>query len=345
MAQIGGHWERTPEAKESMDYQIHGSTELDPFLFLLGTEEASLCTYGLSMIKQHVNLMKQGLTQPEMSQETFLDQLMELNCSAAQIEQYLFNIKSVPRGLAIDLLGTPLTDFTQSFITSYSFYEVGNTVWDNSIARQVRALNLGDYLPTLQEDEQAIVTRLLRQPPHVHPKINPVMESKHLDSNDLSEQKTPISSALATAFTVEKRISEEEFAATRVLLLKQATDLSAKLVVVLTDLQKTPITRNPFFRTAMLKTLHDKENACSQEIAFVGSLIELLRRMEFDTDISTALHALKEDLFNSKNGTSIVREIQFGDLPKQMILQQYDIQLLLTSIETLSQASMQFSPY
>lgn len=376
-AGAGGHWERTRNGNQSINYQIYGSTELEPFLFFLGIEDPSLYPYGLSIIKKHVNLTAQIITQGNnlcdsaMKQDAFMDQFMELNCSAVQIEQYLFNIKSVPKELAITLLGEPLTATTIQFIDSYNFQEVGKTDRDNLTARYITAvISKSNNKPQLEASEEEIITRLLTQPPHLQPKITRNMEFDQSMPKTWLEQKTSpqpsntthdttaelktvaLSPSLLTiARTVPKIINENEFNTIRTSLLDQAIELSTQLVTALIDQQSTFKPIYSFFRefsnTFNSNKLHARDSLQSQQIALVGTLIEVLRRMTYDEDIRPTINALKKDLCEMegrpRNPSSIVMEVQFENLPKQIIVKQFEIQSLLTSIETLSQASTEFS--
>jgi hypothetical protein len=150
-AQSGGHWERTDKGEGSTDFQNQDNTQLNHLLLLLG-QEAAVNPYGFDLLKKHVQLTALSLKEKKNLYKEFA----ELITSTNQISQYLFNINSVPRTLAIKLLGSDLTVDAAAFISEYKFEEVHPHQiyerWINADASQK---------PNIEEYEQVILNRLL----------------------------------------------------------------------------------------------------------------------------------------------------------------------------------------
>ncbi len=152
-AQAGGHWERTAGGTDSIDYQPHDDTQLESTLPLLGQDPA-LNPYGFAILKKHVKLTLND--ENVLGVEELSEQFAELALTSAQIEKYIFNVTSVPKALAIELLGSNLTEDTEHFIAHYDIVEIpAHQLYENYI----RALP--ENKPLLHASEEAIVARLL----------------------------------------------------------------------------------------------------------------------------------------------------------------------------------------
>ncbi|KTD57219.1 hypothetical protein [Legionella shakespearei] len=150
-AQTGGHWERTAKGEGSVDCQNRDDTQLNHFLPLLG-QDSAVNPYGFDLLKKHVQLTARSLKEKKNLYKEFA----ELITTANQISQYLFNIVSVPRELAIKLLGSDLTADAALFISEYKFEEIHpNQIYEQWIKADA------SQKPKLGEYEQLIMNRLL----------------------------------------------------------------------------------------------------------------------------------------------------------------------------------------
>jgi hypothetical protein len=163
-AQSGGHWERTNKKEDRIKYDQQADAQLVPFLPFLG-QDAALNPCGINLLKKHIQLSAKAIAE----KNALIDQFTELNYTAQQISQYLNNIVSVPKALAITLLGKPLTEDTTAFITNYAFVEIPkNQIYEVYIKAEPTKK------PVLKEREPSVITRLMIQPPHVSPKASVV---------------------------------------------------------------------------------------------------------------------------------------------------------------------------
>lgn len=111
----GAHWERTLEGKKSTDYS-HG-TKFGAILSLL---EGTPSLFGISLLAEHVRLTNKMLA----SQDPLVKSFKELDVTAQQVSKFLYNLGSVSKKRAIELLGAPLTDLALAYIHGNDFTEV-----------------------------------------------------------------------------------------------------------------------------------------------------------------------------------------------------------------------------
>lgn len=142
-----GHWERVANVTdpECIDYQHQESTQLACLIPLLGQEQA-LNVYGKKLVQDHIQLVACGFKTAE-----------DIELTSLQITKYLTFIQSVPKQLAIELLGDDITDYTSHFIRNYRI--------PRSVGRQgvyetyIKTFNF--HKPHLSAAEQDVVTHLL----------------------------------------------------------------------------------------------------------------------------------------------------------------------------------------
>ncbi|KTD71891.1 hypothetical protein [Legionella tucsonensis] len=161
-ASHGGHWERTTDALERIEYKKHKSTQLHHYLTLLG-HDPQVNIAGFTFLKQHVQL-----TAGRLRREAHVDtELCNLYNAVTLIEKYLKNIQEVPKDLAIKLLRPALTHnkYAREFIGNYEF-EVHE--FDDQIVQWLSAEE-EFYKPVLTAEKEALA-RELAQPPLL---INP----------------------------------------------------------------------------------------------------------------------------------------------------------------------------
>ena len=110
-AQAGGHWERVQNRDDAVDYEKAVDTQLTPLLPLLG-DNATLTSFGLDLLKKHVQLMHRH----EKDNFDMTKSVEEMMLTSAQIQRYMWNINYLPKCQAVTLLGEPLTQETTNLI-------------------------------------------------------------------------------------------------------------------------------------------------------------------------------------------------------------------------------------
>ncbi len=146
-AQAGGHWERTQNLDDAVDYQSAADTQLTPLLPLLG-DNANLNSVGINLLKQHVQLMhRHKTTNYDMTHDA-----RDLMLTGAQVRQYMWNMNYVLKPLAVKLLGEPLTGETQRLIGEM---EIGDQDRDPRIQAYFEAP--AEWKPFVHEDAKKII--------------------------------------------------------------------------------------------------------------------------------------------------------------------------------------------
>ncbi|WP_133138435.1 hypothetical protein [Legionella genomosp. 1] len=95
----GGHWERTDNELERVDYEIADDSKLGHIVRLL-KDNPSVTRMGLDILKQHVNRMYEGVS-------TGLDRKNEiefLDLLALQLSKYATLLNAVPKEMAIRII-------------------------------------------------------------------------------------------------------------------------------------------------------------------------------------------------------------------------------------------------
>lgn len=160
-ASHGGHWERTTDELERIEYKKHKSTQLLHYLPLLG-HDAHVNPTGFKLLKQHVQLSARRLNGAHVDTE-----LCALYNAATLIEKYLKSIQEVPKDLAIMLLGPALeyNEYVWEFIEDYEFEEHG---FDNQIVSWLKAEEEFDK-PVLRAEKEELARKLAEPPALIIP--------------------------------------------------------------------------------------------------------------------------------------------------------------------------------
>ncbi len=154
-AQAGGHWERTNKGEASINVQNQDDTQLNTLIQLLG-DNPVVNPYGFTQLKQHVQVTAAN---PEPNVES-AQQIAELNIAAIQILKYISNVNSVPKDLAVSLLGKSISHMTELFIDEYEFEEVpANQIFERWIRTDE------GKKPALNEIEQRLINGLIAEVP------------------------------------------------------------------------------------------------------------------------------------------------------------------------------------
>jgi hypothetical protein len=149
-AQAGGHWERVQNRDDAVDYEKAVDTQLTPLLPLLG-DNATLNSFGLDLLKKHVQLMHRH----EKDNFDMTKSVEEMMLTSAQIQRYMWNINYLPKPLAVKLLGEPLTQETTNLIRDMG---IGHIDREPIIQRYFEA-PIGNK-PHVAQDARAIITKL-----------------------------------------------------------------------------------------------------------------------------------------------------------------------------------------
>lgn len=154
-AHAGGHWERTNKGESSVNVQNQDDTQLHTIIQLLG-ESSALNPYGFDLLKKHVQI-RAGTIETGLQSERVT---AELDIIALQILKYISNINSVPKTLAVSLLGQDLSPVTRQFIKEYEFEAVPR----NQIFERWIMANEGKK-PYLNVSEQKVIDVLITPAP------------------------------------------------------------------------------------------------------------------------------------------------------------------------------------
>ncbi len=149
-AQAGGHWERVQNRDDAVDYEKAVDTQLTPLLPLLG-DNATLNSFGLDLLKKHVQLMHRH----EKDNFDMTKSVEEMMLTSAQIQRYMWNINYLPKPLAVKLLGEPLTQETTNLIRDMV---IGHIDREPIIQRYFEAP--GGNKPHVAQDAREIITKL-----------------------------------------------------------------------------------------------------------------------------------------------------------------------------------------
>ena len=189
-AQAGGHWERVKDKADYIDYQKTGDTKLN---FLTSILDEQTSSYGLELVKKHTQLTLHALSH---GKESVLGEYASLEIAVEQINQYTFNIKSVPKELALKLMGKQeLTPLTRAVIDKYEFVEVPKArIFENWLNARP------DNKPPINKSEEKIIERLL-----IPLKRE---EALHLESERVEKEKAEKEQA-AQQLRVEKERAEQ----------------------------------------------------------------------------------------------------------------------------------------
>ena len=163
-AEAGGHWERTNNGEDSIDYKNAADTQLLDISSLLGNE-LDLNEVGLRLLKDHMRLTLNG--QAILGTDVFAEANAEVALTAAQISKYIHNVRAVPKNMAIDLLGGNLTEGTLAFIQHYDAFVPVNS--DDYNARYVRAAPAQRVLMDPSVFEKDLLDYILRPVPMPEP--------------------------------------------------------------------------------------------------------------------------------------------------------------------------------
>ncbi|CAM2861691.1 hypothetical protein [Legionella worsleiensis] len=157
-AQVGGHWERTEQGMQSINTQNQDDTQLNGIIQLLG-ESSQVNSFGFELLIKHVQTNAKDLEKLHDPAQITIE-LAEIQIALAQILKYISSVNSIPKALAIRLLGNELCDITCRFIKHYQFTEVEpNLIFEQWIIASP------DSKPSLNADEQRLINHLITPVP------------------------------------------------------------------------------------------------------------------------------------------------------------------------------------
>ncbi|WP_298627848.1 hypothetical protein [uncultured Legionella sp.] len=192
-AQAGGHWERTNKGEASINVQAQNDTQLDMIIQLLG-ENPAVNPCGFNLLKKHVQINEQ-IVEPTFQSDV---DCAELNIAATQVLKYLFNINSVPKELAVSLLGKNLSRYTEEFIREYEFEPVPS----NQIFERWIKADEGKK-PLLNKIQQQLVNFL----------ISKVPQSLTTEINDAKLDRSVLDTETAPSEQLVKELHEQYLSA------------------------------------------------------------------------------------------------------------------------------------
>ncbi|MCE0721817.1 MULTISPECIES: hypothetical protein [Legionella] len=113
----GGHWERTVNPLERIEYEGHKSTQLHHYVTFLGNDP-QVNRAGFGFLREHVQLAARRLRGEKVDNE-----LCTLYNAVTLIEKYLKNIQDMPQDVAIRLLRPALerNKYAREFIEHYQY--------------------------------------------------------------------------------------------------------------------------------------------------------------------------------------------------------------------------------
>ncbi|AWN73138.1 hypothetical protein LEAN103870_05030 [Legionella anisa] len=160
-AGYGGHWERTTNPLEQINYEGHKSTQLLHYSTLLG-HDSQVNPTGFRLLQHHVQLTARRLRGEKVDIE-----LCALHNAITLIEKYLKNIQEVPKDLAIRLLGPALkhSQYAREFIQSYEFEA---HEFDDQIVQWVGA-DEEFFKPFLSPEKEELAKKLAAPPALIIP--------------------------------------------------------------------------------------------------------------------------------------------------------------------------------
>ena len=151
-AQQGGHWERTPNETDRLDYQTNTNTKLIGLTMLLGNDPR-VNPYGLNLLKKHIQLTYHEITEHIDLKQKFV----ELDKSTRNIELYVRNRNAYSKPESMKKLDTPISIDVEEFIEQFDPSQQITVVSKTSLSqntqttqRDTRVLGANPQVVTLE---------------------------------------------------------------------------------------------------------------------------------------------------------------------------------------------------
>lgn len=176
-AQVGGHWERSNNGEESIDFEHEESTQLTPLLPLLGNNN-DINPYGFDLLKKNVQTTAQVTEENDLNPE-----FLRLATSAEQINFYINALTVLPKDSAVPLLGDHLTEETANFVSEYI-----PTLQEREPIYEQWFRAAPENKPDLLEEEEIVLIGLLTPPEFLESEVIQVAEHSVVETEPKVEQ-------------------------------------------------------------------------------------------------------------------------------------------------------------